>query len=257
MISIKNKAAFRKMEEAGRLLNSIFEELSELMKPGNSASQVNSFIESRIKDLGLISKMKGYMGYKYVSCISVNDVVVHGIPSIQSIFKDGDLVKVDVCVSYDGYCADMARPFFVGTPSAQARKLVEIACKSLQVGIEKAVAGNRISDISAAIQQEVEKHGFGVVRDFAGHGIGKSMHEDPEVLNYGKPGKGPLLQVGMALAIEPMITAGHYNVFIEEDGWTVRTSDKSLAAHVEDTVLITESGPKVVTRSGSFAEQKC
>lgn len=255
MISIKNKAAFRKMEEAGNLLNSIFDQLVPLMKPGASSAEINTFIENRIKELGLVSKMKGYAGYKYVSCISINDVVVHGIPSATNIFKDGDLVKVDVCISYNGYCADMARPFFIGTVTPEIKKLVDIAFMSLQAGIDQARPGNRLTDISAAIQAEAEKHGYAVVRDFAGHGIGKQMHEDPEVLNYGKPGKGPVLQVGMAFAIEPMITTGHYDVYIEKDGWTVRTVDKSLAVHVEDTVLITEAGPKVVTRgSGSFAK---
>ena len=256
MIHIKNKAALKKMEEAGRLLSSIFDELPSRMKPGVSAAEINSFIETRIKDLKLTSKMKGYAGYKYVSCISTNNEVVHGIPLPSRIFKNGDLVKVDVCISYNGYCADMARPFFIGTVSLEVKKLVEIAFKSLQAGIDQAVPGNRLSDISAAIQAEAEKYGYGVVRDFAGHGIGKQMHEDPEVLNYGKPGKGPVLQVGMAFAIEPMITTGHYDVHIDKDGWTVLTVDNSLAAHVEDTVLITESGPKVVTRGSiSFAKE--
>lgn len=255
MIPIKNKTAFRKMEEAGKLLNSIFIEIAPDMRAGVSAAEINALIEKKIKERGLVSKMKGYMGYKYVSCISTNDEVVHGIPMQTRIFKDGDLVKVDVCVSYNGYCADMARPFLIGAVSPEIKRLVEIGYQSLQAGIDQAVAGNRLSDIGAAIQVEAEKYGYGVVRDFAGHGIGKQMHEDPEVLNYGNPGKGPVLQVGMAFAIEPMITTGHYDVHIEKDGWTVKTVDKSWAVHVEDTVLITESGPKVVTRgSDSFAE---
>jgi len=255
MITIKNKSSLKKMEEAGALLNSIFIEIAPHMRPGVSAAEINALIEQKIKERGLVSKMKGYMGYKWVSCISTNDEVVHGVPSPLRIFKDGDLVKVDVCVSYNGYCADMARPYLIGIVSPEVKKLVEVAYQTLQAGIDQAVAGNRLSDIGAAIQAEAEKYGYGVVRDFAGHGIGKQMHEDPEVLNYGKPGKGPVLQVGMAFAIEPMITTGHYDVHIGADGWTVTTVDKSLAAHVEDTVLITESGPKVVTRgSGSFAE---
>lgn len=243
------------MEEAGKLLHSIFEELPAKIVAGVSTAEIDHFIEERIKALGLVSKMKGYTGYKFVSCISVNDEVVHGMPSRTKILKDGDLVKVDVCVSFKGYCADMARSYSVGAPSNLVKKLVEVSQLALQAGIDKAVAGNRLTDISAAIQQVIEKSGFGVVRDFAGHGIGKAMHEDPEVLNYGKPGKGPLLQVGMAFAIEPMVTVGHYDVFIDDDGWTVKTCDKSLAMHIEDTVLITESGPKVVTRgSASFAK---
>jgi methionyl aminopeptidase len=157
-------------------------------------------------------------------------------------------VKIDICASYKGYCADMARSFFVGDVSDSLKKLVSVAQQALDKGISKARAGNRLSDISAAIQQEVESNGFAVVRDFAGHGIGKEMHEEPEVLNYGKPGKGPLLQPGMAFAIEPMVTAGHYDVCILSDGWTVETTDKSWAAHVEDTIVITDGEPKIITR---------
>ena len=191
----------------------------------------------------------GYRGYKHVSCISVNDVVVHGVPAASVILKDGDLVKVDICASHDGYCADMARAFFIGKPKPEAEKLVAVAESALKKGIEKARAGNRLGDISAAIQAEVEKNGFGVVRDFARHGIGKQMHEDPEILNYGKAGQGPLLQPGMTFALEPMITQGNYKVYVADDGWTVKTSDKSLAAHVEDTIAITHDEPKVLTRS--------
>lgn len=256
MISIKNKSSIKKMEEAGALLHSIFIEIATYMRPGVSAFEINALIEQKIKERGLVSKMKGYMGYKYVSCISTNDEVVHGIPTPTRLFKDGDLVKVDVCVSFNGYCADMARPFFIGTISPEAKKLVDVAFQALQAGIDQAIIGNRLSDIGAAIQAETEKYGYGVVRDFAGHGIGKQMHEDPEVLNYGKSGRGPVLQAGMAFALEPMITAGHYDVFVESDGWTVKTVDKSLAMHVEDTVIITVSGPKVITRgSGAFGEQ--
>ena len=142
----------------------------------------------------------------------------------------------------------MARSFFIGTPSAQAAKLVSVAQAALDKGIAAAVAGNHLSDVSAAIQQEVERHGFGVVRDFAGHGIGKRMHEDPEILNYGAPGCGPILRQGMAFALEPMITAGKYDVYVCPDGWTVKTKDKSLAAHVEDTIVVTDGKPKVITR---------
>ncbi len=189
------------------------------------------------------------MGYAHVSCISVNEVVVHGIPSKCIILKSGDLVKVDVCASWSGYCADMARSYFIGTPDKKALQLVEVAKRALDKGIAQAKPGNRIGDISAAIQKEVEKHGFGVVRDFAGHGIGKQMHEDPEILNVGKAGAGPVIQVGMAFAIEPMITLGDYRVFVEKDNWTVKTRDNSLAAHVEDTVVVTLNGPKVITRA--------
>ena len=251
MISIKNISAIRKMEEAGQLLASIFSELPTIIRVGVTTFDIDQWIEKQLLSRGLVSKTKGYGSYKHVSCISVNDVVVHGVPNRQTLLRDGDLVKVDVCASFKGYCADMARSFFVGDVSTVHQQLVVVAQQALNKGIEHAVAGNRLSDISAAIQQEVERHGFGVVRDFAGHGIGKQMHEDPEILNYGTPGRGPVLRAGMAFAIEPMITAGGYQVYVDTDGWTVRTRDKSMAAHVEDTVVVTEHGPKIITRETS------
>lgn len=251
MITIKNKISVAKMEKAGKLLQEIFDELSGFITEGISTLDIDAKIAELQKQKKLVSKTLGYRGYKHVSCISLNDEVVHGVPSASRILKDGDLVKVDICASHEGYCADMARAYFIGKPSEHAVKLVEVAESALKKGISQARAGNRLGDISAAIQQEVEKHGFGVVRDFAGHGIGKQMHEDPEILNYGKPGKGLLLQPGMTFAIEPMITAGDYKVYVAHDGWTVKTSDMSLAAHVEDTIAITHGEPKVLTRSNA------
>lgn len=235
------------MAKAGFLLSDILVSVEQLIKPGISTAEIDAWIESQIKAKGLVSKVKGYMGYRHVSCISVNDVVVHGVPRADCFLKSGDLVKIDVCASWEGYCADMARSFFVDQASEADQKLVDVARIALQKGIEQARVGNRLSDISAAIQQEVEKHGFGVVRDFAGHGIGKDMHEAPEIVNYGKPGKGPILREGMTFAIEPMITAGKYDVYVANDGWTVKTVDRSLAAHVEDTIVITSTGPVVLT----------
>ncbi len=251
MITIKNKASIRKMEEAGRRLSSIFTELKTIVIAGMSTQQIDQIIEEKLRKLSLVSKSKGYCGYKHVSCISVNDVVVHGVPSEKDILKKGDLVTVDVCASWKGYCADMARSWFVESngSSNKAKELVAVAYSALDKGIEKAVVGNRLSDISFAIQKEVESYGYGVVRDFAGHGIGKFMHEDPEILNYGKPGKGPILRPGMTFAIEPMITMGDYSVYIDSDGWTAKTKDGSLAAHVEDTIVITEGKPKILTRN--------
>ncbi len=247
MISIKNKFAQKQMAEAGKLLADIFYSLSANVRPGMSTLAVNAWIEEQIDHKKLVSEMQGYMGYKHVSCISINDEVVHGVPRADKKIAEGDLVKVDVCVSWQGYCADMARCFYFGN-DAKSCKLIAVASESLNHGIEKMVAGSHLSDISAAIQATVERAGFGVVKDFAGHGIGKKMHEDPEILNYGKPGNGPLVQVGMAFALEPMITSGNYEVFVANDGWTVKTKDKSLAAHVEDTVIVTEDGPCITTR---------
>jgi methionyl aminopeptidase len=248
MIIIKDKSSIKKMEEAGKLLAGIFDDIVPFVHETMSTLQLDSWIEEQLRLKGLESKTKGYHGYRHVSCISVNDEVVHGIPAAHKILRVNDLVKIDICASWNGYCADMARVFFVGKVSAEVKKLAAVAKSALDKGIEKARPGNRLSDISAAIQQEVEQHGYGVVRDFAGHGIGKHMHEDPEVLNYGKPGQGPVLRPGMALAIEPMITMGKYAVYVTEDGWTVKTQDKSLAAHVEDTIVITENNPKILTR---------
>lgn len=254
MITQKNKTSIAKMEEAGRRLVEIFELLKSVVKPGVNTLDIDSFIANELKKRDLVSKTKGYMGYQHVCCISVNDEVVHGIPTATKILKDSDLVKVDICASYKGYCADAARAYFVGTcKDERVKKFVEVAQNALNKGIEKARVGNRLSDISAAIQQEVEAHGFGVVRDFAGHGIGKSMHEDPEILNYGKPGLGPVLRPGMTFAIEPMITMGNYAVYVTNDGWTVKTVDKSLAAHVEDTIVITEGEARVLTRKVSIS----
>lgn len=248
MITIKNKLALQKMSTAGKLLSSVFEEVKNVLKPGITTLELDSWLESSLREKQLVSQAKGYMGYKHSSCISVNDEVIHGIPRPDKFIKDGDLVKVDICVSWKGYCADMARCFFVGSVSEDSKKLVEVAESALRKGISKAVAGARLSDISAAIQQEVEAFGYGILRDFAGHGIGKKMHESPEILNYGKPGQGPVLRPGMTFAIEPMITAGSHDVFITEDGWTVKTKDKSLAAHVEDTIVVTDGSPKILTR---------
>jgi methionyl aminopeptidase len=248
MITIKNKVAISKMEEAGKRLSAIFEELPSIICSGMSTLELNDWIESKQREYQLVSKSKGYKGYKYVSCISVNDVVVHGVPQATVKFKSGDLVKVDVCAAWNGYCADMARAYFIETSTEEQRRFVDVAYSALDKGIAQAYAGNHLSDISAAIQQEVEKWGYGVVRDFAGHGIGKQMHEDPEIVNFGKPGKGPILRPGMAFALEPMITMGSYKVVIMSDGWTAKTADSSLAAHVEDTIIITDAEPKIITR---------
>lgn len=237
------------MEIAGKKLAEIFNELSVILKIGKSTLDIDNWIVQKLKEKNLVSRSKGYLGYKHSSCISINDEVVHGIPSKDRFLEKGDLVKVDICASWEGYCSDMARCYFVEAEgSEEAQRLVEVAYASLEKAIKEAVVGKKIGDISVAVQKEVEKNGFGVVRDFAGHGIGKSLHEDPEVLNYGTASTGPLLRAGMTLAIEPMITQGHYDVYVLEDGWTAKTVDGSLAAHVEDTILITEDGPKILTR---------
>ena len=248
MITIKNKHSIAKMETAGRLLAELFDEMAQHIREGACIGTLDSWIEKTLRQKELLSKMKGYQGYGYVSCISINDEVVHGVPRAGKILKKGDLVKVDVCASWRGYCADMARAFFVDSVTKQAEELVAVTQRALDKGIAQARPGNRLTDISAAIQQEIEAHGFGVVREFAGHGIGKQMHEEPEILNYGTPGMGPILRPGMVFAIEPMVTMGNYHVYVTKDGWTVKTKDNSLAAHVEDTIAITDGEPRILTR---------
>lgn len=248
MIVIKDSQACELMRATGQHLAQMFSALGQYVVPGVTTFDLDAHIEQYLNQHGLVSQSKGYLGYKHVSCISVNDVVVHGVPNKAQVLQSGDIVTVDVCASFKGYCADMARCFFVGDVSDEAKKLVQVAQASLDAGIACAVPGGHISDISHAVQTVVEAAGFGVVRDFAGHGIGRKMHESPEILNYGKPGKGPVIREGMAFAIEPMVTVGKYNVYVERDGWTARTVDKSLAAHVEDTVIVTSHGPQVITR---------
>ena len=250
IIPILDNASLLMMKTAGDLLSQVFATIASNVVAGLSTADLDSLIERELDARKLVPGSKGYMGYKHASCISLNDEVVHGIPSSKRFVNAGDLVKIDVCASYHGFFADMARSFLVPPIDESVRQFVNVARLALDKGIVHAREGNRLSDISAAIQREVESHGYGVVRDFAGHGIGRAMHEEPEILNYGVPGKGPILKVGMALALEPMITMKSYRVFVEHDGWTVRTVDGGLAAHVEDTVIITDNGPMIITRSG-------
>ena len=247
---IKSKDAIFKMKTAGKLLAEIFEMVPSIIKPGITTLMIDQWIADQLKFKNLVSQSKGYMGYQHVSCISVNQVVVHGVPSSHVVLQQGDLVKVDVCAAWKGYCADMARAYLVDevNPSDKMKKFIATAQESLQAGIDQALEGNKLFDISYAIQQVAEKQGYGIVRDFAGHGIGKKMHEEPDVPNYGKKGTGMTLRAGMTFAIEPMITMGHYDVVVMKDQWTVQTQDQSLAMHVEDTILITQNGPEVLTR---------
>ncbi len=250
VIPILNDASLLKMKIAGELLAEVFVVIAPHVVAGVSTLELDSLIERELDIRKLVPGCKGYMGYKHVSCISLNDEVVHGIPSSTRYVCAGDVVKIDFSAAYQGFFADMARTFLVPPVVDKVQQFVHVAYMALDKGIDKAKAGNRLSDISCAIQKEVESHGYGVVRDFAGHGIGNAMHEDPEILNYGVPGKGPVLKKGMGLALEPMITMKSYRVFVAHDGWTVKTVDGSLAAHVEDTVIITENGPMIITRPG-------
>ncbi|MBD3231534.1 type I methionyl aminopeptidase [Candidatus Dependentiae bacterium] len=248
MILIKNKIAIENMRVAGKALAQILHEIKKEINVGVSTLQIDFIIEQKMRKKGLIPVCKGYSGYKYATCISLNDVIVHGIPNKKVILKSGDFVKIDVVGSYNGYCADLTRYFFVENVKGVVKKMAQTVQRALDCAINAALPGNRVSDLSACIQKEVENRGFNVVRKFAGHGIGKSIHEGPEIPNYGNPGCGFVLKEGMTLAIEPMITQHGYDVKILEDGWTAKTADGGLSAHVEDTVLITENGPEVLTR---------
>lgn len=248
MIELKHEHAFATMRQAGMYLAELFEILESSLVVGMSTLDIEMSIQKFLTEHHMISQSMGYAGYRYASCISLNDEVVHGIPRADRKIAPGDLVKVDVCASWQGYCADITRCFQLPPVLAVGTSLVGAAQRALDAGIACAVPGRHLSDISYAIQQEVERAGFQVVRDFAGHGIGRKMHEEPEILNYGRPGRGPIIREGMAFALEPMITQGNYQVRVDRDGWTARTVDGSLAAHVEDTVVVTAQGPEVITR---------
>ena len=235
------------MRRAGKVCSDILKELGNIIKPGISTMEIDRFVEKTVKANGMKASEKGYCGYPASVCVSINEEVVHGIPSKKKILREGDIVSVDLVVEYKGYMADAARTYAVGEISPEARHLIETAEKAFFDGIAFAKEGYRLSDISNAIQKTVEGEGFGVIRDFVGHGIGSDMHEDPQIPNYGKPGKGPRLQKGMTLAIEPMITQGSYEVDVLQDNWTAVTIDGGLAAHYENTVVITDGEPQLLT----------
>lgn len=235
------------MRRAGKVCSDILKELGNIIKPGISTMEIDRFVEKTVKANGMKASEKGYCGYPASVCVSINEEVVHGIPSKKRILREGDIVSVDLVVEYKGYMADAARTYAVGEISPEARHLIETAEKAFFDGIAFAKEGYRLSDISNAIQKTVEGEGFGVIRDFVGHGIGSDMHEDPQIPNYGKPGKGPRLQRGMTLAIEPMITQGSYEVDVLQDNWTAVTIDGGLAAHYENTVVITDGEPQLLT----------
>ncbi len=247
MVIIKAKHELDLMREAGKVNAYILNELQNLIKPGISTLEIDRFVEKTVKKHGMIASEKGYCGYPASICVSINDEVVHGIPSKKRILRDGDIVSCDLVVEYQSYMADAARTYPVGNVSPEAAHLIKTAEKAFWNGIAYAKEGYRLSDISHAIQETVEGEGFGVIRDFVGHGIGSEMHEDPQIPNVGKPGKGLRLQRGMTLAIEPMITQGSWEVDILEDDWTAVTIDGGLAAHYENTVIITDGEPELLT----------
>ncbi|MBI4115959.1 MAG: type I methionyl aminopeptidase [Candidatus Omnitrophica bacterium] len=248
MIRLKSKREIEIMERAAKILRQAFEKLRPSMRPGISTLDLDAVAEKAIKEAGGESAFKGYRGFPRTLCVSINEEVVHGIPSPKRKLKDGDIVSLDLGVKYQGYYADAARSWAVGEISAEAQKLIRVAKEAFLAGFDAVrKSGKRIGDLSQAVQEVIESNGFQVVRDYVGHGIGQTIHEEPQVPNFGKAGQGPKIEPGLVIAIEPMVTAGHYSVETLEDGWTVVTKDRRLASHYEDTIAFTDSGPLNLT----------
>ena len=248
MIEIKTPEEIEKMEKSGKILCQALGLMRDNAKSGISTKKLDEIAENFIRKQGGIPACKGYEGFPGTMCISVNDEVVHGIPGSRKL-KDGDVVSFDSCVLLNGWYSDSAITVVVGeNKSAKDEELVNATREALYVGIEQAVIGNRIGDISNAVQNYAEKRGFSVVREYTGHGIGRHLHEEPAVPNYGKSGAGLILKEGMCIAIEPMVCAGGYELYTAKDGWTAKTVDHSNAAHFEHTIAITKNGPNILTR---------
>ena len=247
MIVLKTSRELAIMKEACIISAGALQTVAKAVEPGVSTAELDRLAEEYIRSKGAVPNFKNYQGYPATACISINNEVIHGIPSKQRILKEGDIVSVDLGAMYEGYHGDNAATFAVGDVSPEAKRLMDVTRESLYEGINAARPGGRIGDISHAVQSYVEANGFSVVRQFVGHGVGTKLHEDPEVPNFGKAGHGIRLMPGMTLAIEPMVNAGDYQVRVLKDGWTTVTSDGSLSAHFEHTVVITEDGPKIMT----------
>ncbi len=246
MISIKKPEEIELMAEAGRIVGGCFTEIRKILKPGIKTRDLDKLVEEYIRENGGIPAFKGYNGYPANICVSIDEQVVHGIPGEREI-GESELVSVDIGVLKNGYYGDAARTFLTPPDMVEKKKLADITEQALNRGIGAARAGNRLTDISFAIQDFAESYGYSVVRDLVGHGVGKKLHEEPQVPNYGKPGNGPLLAVGMTLAIEPMINIGTWRVETLDDKWTVVTKDRKPSAHFENTIVITEGEPRILT----------
>lgn len=246
MIELKSAKEIGIIRESGRITGRTLQMLETAVQPGMTTLELDRMAEDFIRKNGAVPAFKGYRGFPRTVCISVNNEVVHGIPGSRKL-KEGDIVSLDMGVILKGWYSDAALTVAVGGIAVDARRLMDITKESLSRGIEKCVAGNRLHDISHAVQAHVEEHGYAVVRDLVGHGIGRKLHEEPQVPNYGKPGHGPRLQAGMVLAIEPMVNVGTYKVVLQPDEWTIVTEDGSLSAHYEHTVAITDNGPMILT----------
>ncbi|MCM3596836.1 type I methionyl aminopeptidase [Metabacillus idriensis] len=246
MIILKSEREINRMHEAGKLLAACHQEVAKLVKPGVTTLEIDAFVDDYLKKHGATAEQKGYKGYEYATCASVNDEICHGFPNKKPL-KNGDIVTIDFVVNLNGALADSAWTHSAGTLSEEAQKLMDVTKTAMYKGIEQAVIGNRLGDIGHAIQSYAEGEFFSVVRDFTGHGIGKTMHEEPTVLHYGKPGKGLRLREGMVITIEPMLNAGTWYSKMDDNGWTARTVDGKLSAQYEHTVAITKDGPLILT----------
>ncbi|PAB58195.1 type I methionyl aminopeptidase [Anaeromicrobium sediminis] len=246
MIIIKSKKEIEYMKEAGKIVAYTHELLREYIKPGITTKELDHIAENEIRKHGAIPAFKGYHGFPATICASINEEVVHGIPGLKTL-EDGDIISIDIGAVINGYYGDAARTHAVGNVSEEASRLIQVTKQSFYEGLKFCKEGYRLSDISHAVQKYVEENGFSVVRDFVGHGIGQNMHEDPQIPNYGLPGKGPRLKSGMVLAIEPMVNMGSYHVKTLLDNWTVVTIDGKYSAHYEHSVAITEDEPIILT----------
>ncbi len=253
MIILKSPREIEVMRAGGHILADVMDRLRAFVEPGMSTLEIDEDVETFLTSRGSKPAFKGYRGFPATACISINEEVVHGIPSAHRRVKEGDIVGLDLGCIVDGYYADCAFTLAVGEVPANVQKLLDVTRESLDLAIQACRPGRRLSDVSHAVQAHVEGQGFGVVRAFVGHGIGRALHEEPQVPNFGEPGRGPMLRPGMVLAIEPMVTMGSWEVRILDDGWTAVTRDGSLAAHFEHTIAITEDGPDVLTRKGGPA----
>ncbi|CCY08445.1 MAG: type I methionyl aminopeptidase [Coprobacillus sp. 28_7] len=247
MITIKSNREIELMIEAGRITALAHRKVKEAIRPGISTLELDKIAEETIRACGATPSFKGYNGFPGSICASINNVVIHGIPKQNIILKDGDIISVDIGACYKGYHGDSAMTHGVGNVSEHRKRLMRVTKESLYKGLEMAKPGNRLSDISHAIESYVNAHGYSVVRDFTGHGVGRNLHEDPAIPNYGEAGHGPILKPGMTLAIEPMVNAGKHYVRILADDWTTVTADHSDSAHFEHSILITEDGYKILT----------
>lgn len=247
MIILKSKREIEIMREGGTILYNILHDLLKEVKEGVESSYIDILAETLMESYNVKPAFKGYRGYPYSVCVSINDEVIHGFPIKEKVFKEGDVVSIDIGIIYKGYYSDMAYTVPVGDVDDKKRKLLEIGEKILFQGISEAIIGNRIGNISNAIETNTLKNGYSVVKDFIGHGIGRKLHEEPEVPNFGSKDNGPILKDGMVIAIEPMICMGKGEVYVTNDGWTVKTKDREISVHFEHTVAITENGPLILT----------